>query len=118
MADQPDLFKFSARYYQASALLLDSHSVLDRQKSGGSGHQFAWTDAVDALQVSKAQHPPVHWYLAGGLNPENVKAGVLALKPYAVDVSSGIELSPGLKSLEKMRAFIESVRASDDTSAK
>jgi len=118
MADQPDLFKFSARYYQASALLLDSHSVLDRQKSGGSGHQFVWTDAVDALRLTQKLHPSIRWFLAGGLNAANVGAGIAALNPYAVDVSSGIELSVGVKSSEKMRAFIESVRASDDTSAK
>jgi len=116
MADQPNLLAFSARYHHASALLLDSHSVLDSQKTGGSGHKFVWTDAVDALRLTQKLHPPIRWFLAGGLNAENVAAGIAALNPYAVDVSSGIELSVGVKSSEKMRAFIESVRASDDTS--
>lgn len=117
MADQPDLLEFSARYSQASALLLDSHSILDRQKTGGSGHKFVWLDAADALCQSQTRQNLTRWFLAGGLNPENVGAGILALYPYAVDVSSGIEERAGEKSVEKMRAFIESVHASDDTRA-
>lgn len=118
MADQPDLLEFSTRYCEASALLLDSHSVLDRQKTGGSGHQFVWADAADAMRKSEKLANPRRWFLAGGLNAGNVGAGIFALLPYAVDVSSGIEASPGIKSVEKMRAFIESARSSDDTPAR
>jgi phosphoribosylanthranilate isomerase len=51
--------------------------------------------------------------LAGGLKASNVEDGISALRPYAVDVSSGVELSPGLKDVDKMREFISAVQRAD-----
>ena len=115
MADQPDLLEYAKQFSAAHALLLDSHSLLDKQKTGGSGHAFDWLAAADALRQSRAWRKAPLWILAGGLNAERIASGILALRPHAVDVSSGIEASAGIKSVEKMRAFIESVRIADDT---
>lgn len=86
---------------QASALLLDSHAP---GAMGGSGRAFDWASAG---AVAK---PLI---LAGGLNPQNVGRGIRELRPYAVDVSSGIESRPGVKDAAKMRAFVEAVRRAD-----
>lgn len=83
---------------EAQALLLDSHGG---GKLGGSGHTFDW-----AL-VPKLKQP---WVLAGGLDPYNVTAACRQLRPAAVDVSSGVEKSPGIKDHRKMQEFIEAVR--------
>ena len=104
MADAPDLSKCAIAFARASALLLDSHSLLDRDKSGGSGHRFDWA-AADMKSPSTA----CHLILAGGLTLENVASGIRLLRPYAVDVSSGIEFSPGIKDAEKMRQFVYAV---------
>jgi phosphoribosylanthranilate isomerase len=71
---------------------------------GGTGRQFNWDLAVQARQFGK----PI--FLAGGLTPENVAAAVLQVQPFAVDVSSGVEQSPGKKDPAKVRAFIANVR--------
>lgn len=101
MAQPQDLATLSRRYALASALLLDSH---DPSGMGGSGKTFDWSRA------SGADKPLV---LAGGLHAGNVADGIRRLRPYAVDVSSGIEASPGVKDAAKMRAFVAAVRAAD-----
>ncbi len=106
MADAPDLADYARQFASAHALLLDSHS-LSGTKTGGSGHAFAWDDL--AAQLSRETR--TSWILAGGLNAENVASGIQKLRPYAVDVSSGIESAPGVKALERMRAFVHSVRS-------
>lgn len=68
---------------------------------GGTGKVFDWT-------LLRRMNRP--YFLAGGLNPDNVKAAVEALHPYGVDVSSGIE-TDGVKDREKMRAFVRQVRS-------
>lgn len=81
-------------------LLLDAWSD---QVYGGSGHCFDWQLARELA----ARRPII---LAGGLRPDNVAEAVATIKPYAVDVSSGVELSPGRKDHEKVAEFIRRVR--------
>lgn len=86
-----------------SGLLLDAH--VDGQ-AGGTGQTVPWEVAAAFVQQSKL---PV--ILAGGLTPDNVAEAIRTVRPYAVDVSSGIESSPGVKDHGKMRAFVEAVRS-------
>lgn len=86
------------RWSDADALLLDAHAA---GQSGGSGKSFDWSSAV---------FPERPWILAGGLSPENVEEAIAVAAPPAVDVSSGIEEAPGIKSFEKMSTFMEKVR--------
>lgn len=83
----------------AMGLLLDSHS---RGQRGGSGKVFDWSYS---LPLSK----PV--WLAGGLNVENVDKAVRMVRPYAVDVSSGVEAAPGIKDPSLISEFIRAVKA-------
>jgi phosphoribosylanthranilate isomerase len=88
--------------YHTDAFLLDAHS---RSGFGGTGEKFNWELAVEAQKLGK----PI--FLAGGLTPENVAAAVRQVRPFAVDVSSGVESAPGKKDAAKVRAFIAAVRA-------
>ena len=110
MADAPDLNQCAIAFRQASALLLDSHSLLGTDKIGGSGHCFDWASIGASVAHLKLQNPPSDWVLAGGLTLDNVASGIRLLQPYAVDVSSGIESAPGIKDAEKMRQFVHAVR--------
>jgi len=88
-----------------AGILLDAHVP---GSYGGTGQTAPW-DLVRGLHVG------VPLILAGGLTPENVKFAVLnALFPYAVDVASGVESSPGVKDHDKMRRFIENARSAAD----
>ena len=80
---------------QAAGFLFDGNAAGEH---GGSGKRFDWTRLPASLSA------PV--ILAGGLTPENVGEAIRAARPYAVDVSSGIESSPGVKDAEKMRRFV------------
>jgi phosphoribosylanthranilate isomerase len=73
------------------------------QKYGGTGQAFAWEIARRAV----AEYPVI---IAGGLNPENAGQVVASLKPWGVDVSSGVE-SQGVKDVEKIKAFVQAVRS-------
>jgi phosphoribosylanthranilate isomerase len=87
------------------ALLLDAYHP---EKLGGAGVTFNWDLAVEAK--ARFGLPIV---LAGGLTPKNVAEAVRAVRPYAVDVGSGVEAAPGRKDHAKLRAFIQAVRAAD-----
>jgi phosphoribosylanthranilate isomerase len=89
-------------YPDAAGFLLDSHFSGAR---GGTGHAFDWS----RVPSNRAQA----FVLAGGLTPSNVADAIAAVKPYGVDVSSGIESAPGIKDATKMRDFVRAVRAAD-----
>jgi phosphoribosylanthranilate isomerase len=81
-------------------VLLDTH---DQERRGGTGRLVDWTRAA-ALAATR----PV--ILAGGLRPDNVAEAVKRVRPAGIDVSSGVEQSPGVKDEARVRAFIEAVR--------
>jgi phosphoribosylanthranilate isomerase len=92
-----------------SALLIDGHVP---GEYGGTGHTAPWKLLADF-------HCEVPIILAGGLTPDNVAEAIRLVKPYGVDVASGIESSPGKKDVDKMRRFIDNARnAATKTTAK
>ena len=91
--------------FNTDAFLLDAHS---QSGLGGTGEKFNWDLATEAQKFGK----PI--FLAGGLTPENVAAAVRQVKPFAVDVSSGVESAPGKKDAAKVRAFIAAVRTASE----
>lgn len=90
------------RYPTAAAFLLDGHAP---GAPGGGGKLFDWS------RIPSLRGRP--WILAGGLTPDNIGNAVIALRPWGVDVSSGIESAPGIKDGEKMRHFMQEVRRAD-----
>ena len=91
--------------YGADAILLDAFSTRAR---GGTGETFDWTLARRTRELVP------QLYLAGGLTPANVREAVRAVRPFAVDVCSGVELSPGRKSPELMGRFVAAARAATE----
>lgn len=89
----------------ADALLLDAYHP---DKLGGAGVTFNWDLACEAKE--RLGKPII---LAGGLTPDNVGDAIAAVRPYAVDVSSGVEAEPGRKDHGKLRAFCRAVRKAD-----
>ena len=83
------------------AWLLDSFVA---GQFGGTGAQFNWDLAVAATKLGR----PI--ILAGGLTPENAAEAVRQVRPYALDVSSGVESAPGRKEIGKVRAFIAAAK--------
>ena len=90
---------FVDRVPARAGVLLDAH---DPERRGGTGVTVDWTRAAGAARRRAV-------LLAGGLRPENVRAAVEAVRPFGVDVSSGVEASPGVKDPEKLRAFFAAV---------
>jgi phosphoribosylanthranilate isomerase len=76
---------------------------------GGSGRTFEWSELARLIKAGKLDGLPP-FVLAGGLTPDNVGGAIALLRPYAVDVSSGVESSRGIKDVSKIRAFCEAVR--------
>lgn len=99
MREEVELRSYARRYQNAAALLLDSYVP---EVPGGSGTSFDW-GRVPA-DCGKAV------ILAGGLTADNVQDAISQVRPFAVDVSSGIEASKGVKDVAKMRAFMQRVK--------
>jgi phosphoribosylanthranilate isomerase len=88
--------------YHTEAYLLDAWTA---GQLGGTGERFDWELAIEAQKLGK----PI--FLAGGLKPDNVAEAIRRVRPYAVDVSSGVEASPGRKDHGKVMAFVRSAKS-------
>jgi phosphoribosylanthranilate isomerase len=102
-----DLLKYSSEFSTAQAILLDAHV----EGFGGGGQSFDWTAFPWSHPLLNASSRLV---LSGGLTPANVIDGITCVRPWAVDVSSGVEVSKGIKSADLMNAFVDAVRAADE----
>ncbi len=90
--------------FQAGISLPEAQTLHVDGLEPGSGQAFDWA-ALDVLSLQGRR-----WVLAGGLNPDNVRDAVRSLKPWGVDVSSGVEVAPGVKDHERIRAFVDAAR--------
>jgi phosphoribosylanthranilate isomerase len=95
----------SLRMFSTHAWLLDAYA---EGSLGGTGRTFDWEHACEARTFGR----PV--ILAGGLHPDNVADAIRRVRPYGVDVSSGVETTPGRKNPERIRALIREVRGVDN----
>lgn len=100
MGGKIDAVQYASQYPDARGVLLDSNAV---GQAGGSGHTFDWGKIPTNL--------PQPLILAGGLNPDNATAAVQQVRPYAVDVSSGVEQAKGIKDSARMTAFVQAIHA-------
>ncbi len=98
MRKNTDVKQLTLDYYDAAGLLLDAYHP---QAKGGTGECFDWK------LIPKQSSVPI--ILAGGLNPENAQQAIMQVNPYALDVSSGVEIKQGIKEISKMTAFIREV---------
>ena len=101
-----DLLKYAEDHRAAQAILLDALV----EGYGGGGQSFDWTAFPWSHPLLNASSRLV---LSGGLTPANVTDGILRVRPWAVDVSSGVEVSKGIKDPAKLLAFVAAVRAAD-----
>ncbi len=105
-----DLVNYASLFQQAQAILLDAHV----EGYGGAGQTFNWSLLPPSVNC--------HLVLSGGLTPANVTDGILQVRPrcrtLAVDVSSGVEMSRGIKDAGKIHQFVAAVRAADAQLAK
>ena len=92
--------------FRIQACLLDAFV---KSAHGGTGQTFDWGVAVRAKRYTRV-------ILSGGITPDNVGAAIRRVRPYAVDVSSGVETAPGIKDRAKIIRLVEAVRASEDVS--
>jgi phosphoribosylanthranilate isomerase len=92
----------AAKNYEAvvDALLLDAY---DPNQLGGTGHPLNWDDL-------RQFRPAVPWFLAGGLTPGNIQTALSQLHPDGIDLSSGVEISPGIKDLTKVEALMRALQ--------
>lgn len=105
-----DLVKFCGEHPRARAVLMDAHV----EGFGGAGKSFEWSRLPPSVNA--------HLVLSGGLTPANVGDGIAQVRPrcrsLAVDVSSGVEASKGVKDPEKIHRFVAAVRAADELLAR
>lgn len=102
-----EVLAYCARYEAACGFLLDNYG---KSVMGGSGEAFSWKilpELTKQIALTDINAPLI---IAGGLNPDNVADLLQTYQPYAVDVSSGVESSAGIKDLAKMLAFIQAVK--------
>jgi phosphoribosylanthranilate isomerase len=97
---QTDVARRAEAYFNARGLLLDSHAP---GADGGTGKNFDWSTIPEDL--------PLPLILAGGLDAGNVAEAIRAVRPYAVDVSSGVESEAGIKDAKKVTDFMQAVRS-------
>jgi phosphoribosylanthranilate isomerase len=90
---------------ESATMLLDAHDPIRR---GGTGRTIDWDSAAIAARLR-----PV--ILSGGLTPANAAEALARVRPYALDVSSGVESAPGVKDPEKLRAFFTAIASTHDT---
>jgi phosphoribosylanthranilate isomerase len=101
MEEGVDLLDCERQFSSAAGLLLDTPSA----SYGGSGTVFDWS-RIPGVRTARV-------ILAGGLTSHNVARAVKVVRPYAVDVSSGVEDAPGIKSAARIREFVDAVRRAD-----
>lgn len=101
----------SLRQWGVPYVLLDAPKKGRKKGAEGEanvrGFPWEWGRVLEE-EREQADHPRI--FLAGGLTPENVAEAIAMLRPFAVDVASGVEVAPGIKDHHKMRAFVEQVR--------
>ena len=100
LADLPNYF--------TDTMILDSSTG---GAFGGTGKPFPWKFAPEFVR----HHPKITVILAGGLNPENVAEAVRVVRPRGVDVTTGVEISPGRKDARRVKAFVQAVRQTSDS---
>jgi len=102
MSGHNNVAEFASQYTSARGLLLDSHAI---GEDGGSGHIFDWGTIPKNIQGQIA--------LAGGLTADNVADAIVQVRPFAVDISSGVESSGGIKDEALIKAFMNEVKRVD-----
>jgi phosphoribosylanthranilate isomerase len=102
MRPETDLMQIAEDFYDASALLLDTYHP---DLKGGTGHHFDWNLIPENF--------PIPIVLAGGIGVENAQQAIGQAQPYALDVSSGVERSKGMKDINKIVALITEVELGD-----
>jgi phosphoribosylanthranilate isomerase len=106
------LISLTATTENFMAIMIDSGT---KDQPGGTGRPFDWESALPSIASLQSKRPVV---IAGGLTPDNVFAAIDILRPWGVDVSSGVEASPGKKDARKVRAFIQAVYRADEKNGK
>ncbi len=104
VAEQSDFAKALEYRDAADWLLIDAKPPRDATRPGGNGAPFDW-------RLARGFAPKVPWLLSGGLDPSNVGEAIALSGARGVDVSSGIESAPGVKDIEKIKAFVAAARA-------
>ncbi|MDB6060768.1 MAG: phosphoribosylanthranilate isomerase [Verrucomicrobiaceae bacterium] len=102
MRDELDVLAAAQEFNEASGLLLDTYRA---GVAGGTGEIFDWQRVPHELASRIV--------LAGGLNADNVGAAIAQVRPYAVDVSGGVESAPGVKDVHRIQSFVAAVRRAD-----
>ena len=110
VSTEADFAPLQAYEEVADHLLFDAKPPKDATRPGGNGHAFDWS-----LLTNRAFHRP--WMLSGGLNCETIETAILATRPPGIDVSSGVESSPGVKDSALIEAFVARARAAEATLA-